>query len=232
MTTITLDPGPRIASAQSVKNPLPPTWTHRDREMPSYMPTWANFGNKTTSLETRNLLAQIAYDHSGWNYKKIGPNNELGGFQFTTTVLEKYGVLVAGSTKTYGNNAVNYKTCWQPLTQIQQQINPQSPYYAPWLQYADSLSDFLSHNVSQCHLAYKYVFDLYNGLTKIGAIKTTDTDDVIMGMIYVAWNLGVGTPPTTTQTQGTGAYAWRFYNVGSGVQPYNAGRYSVTVLSS
>lgn len=224
-TIITLDLGQRMAAAQSVHTPLPISWTNRNT-MPSIVPTWAQFTG-LTDIQIKNLAAQIVYDYSTWNYQKIGANNELGGFQFTATTLENYGVLIAGSVKQHGNSAVNYLSCWIPLTQV---VTKQG--YAPWVHYATSLQSFLSYPVSQCQLAYKYIFDIYNELTKIGAIKTTDTADVIAGMIYVGWVLGVGTPTTATMPQGTGAYAWRFYNVGSGAQAYNSGRYSVTVLSS
>jgi hypothetical protein len=47
----------------------------------------------------------------------------------------------------------------------------------------------------------------------------------------VAWQLGVGSAATLNNSSGTGAYAWRYFNVGAGSSYYAAGRYAVVVLS-
>jgi hypothetical protein len=64
-----------------------------------------------------------------------------------------------------------------------------------------------------------------------GAIVESDADDVVAGMIYVAWTLGYGIKPTAAKPQGTGAYAWRYSGVGNANTQYNSGRYAITVLS-
>jgi hypothetical protein len=72
---------------------------------------------------------------------------------------------------------------------------------------------------------------LYSDCIKIAAIKINDTADVVAGMLYVAWELGAGTAATLNNTTGTGAYAWRYFSVGTGASNYTAGRYAISILS-
>jgi len=219
-----MDIGITNAAFTTVLTPLPKSWLGR-ADAPVSPPYWANI-DMLTSVEIRNLQAQIAYDQSQWNYSKIGVNNQLGRYQVTTQQLESYGLLAAGSNQAYGTNCVNYRLCWRPVT-----IRNSANSYANYLYNVSTVNEFLSSRTSQEHLAYQLIFDNYTNLKKINAILPDDDAATVAGMIYVAWVLGVGTPPTYVNTAGTGAYAWRFGNVGVGAEPFNAGQYAITILS-
>lgn len=218
-----MDLGIINAAKSSINTPLPISWLSR-ADAPSALPLWATVG-QLTSAQVKNLQAQIGYDMSQWDYNKIGANNELGRYQFSSTLLEQYGLLAAGSNKAYGNDCVNYKICWSPVA-----IRSTNSY-ANYQYNTSSLRDFLNSTVSQDHLAYQVVYDLYTKSIQIGSILSTDSADVVAGMIYVAWVLGVGTSGNSVNPSGTGSFAWRFFNTGIASQAFNAGRYSVTVLS-
>jgi hypothetical protein len=215
--------GPQQASKQGITNPLPASWLGR-ADAPLAIPATASI-YRLSNTNVQNLIAQIAYDKSGWDYTLVGTDNRLGRYQFSTQALEYYGLLAAGSNQHYGIDCVNYTNCWQSVT-----IKTASSY-ASYDYNITSLSSFLSSNAAQEHLAYQAVYDLYNSLVANESIQDTDTDDVIAGMIYVGWTLGVGTKPTITQISGTGAYAWRYSGVGNGTNSYNSGRYAITILS-
>jgi hypothetical protein len=219
-----MDPGIQAASKHAIDNPLPLSWLGRP-DMPPALPAYANI-EKLSAVQVRNLQAQIGYTQSVWNYKLIGGDNQLGRYQFTTDTLESYGILAAGSNQAYDTDCVNYKNCWRTVT-----IKKTTNGYANYLYDNKTLNDFLSNTSAQEYLAYQVIYDLYNNLSKIEAIQDTDSSDVIAGMISVAWVLGVGTTPTFAHTSGTGAYAWRYHNVGAGEIPYNQGRYTMAVLS-
>jgi hypothetical protein len=191
--------------------------------MPLTAPAWANTYNITLT-QTRNLVAQIGYDKSNWNYQLIGNNNRLGRYQFSTETLENYGLLIPGSNAKYGTNCINYKQCWHP-TAVLAKSN------ANYDNNITSLYEFLNSQISQDHLAYQLIIDLYNNLSLNNAVKTTDSQDVVAGMIYVGWNLGYGLTPSPTNSSGTGAYAWRYWGIGNGAPAYNSGRYAVAILS-
>ncbi|HET8688726.1 MAG TPA: hypothetical protein VFM18_19085 [Methanosarcina sp.] len=210
------------AAGIAVANPLPVSWIGRPTA-PSAAPAWANT-DQLTSAQNRNLLAQIGYDKSGWNYSLIGTNNAVGRYQFSTQQLENYGILASGSNSQFGFNCVNYKTCWKSAT------IRSSNSYSNFNYNVSSLAEFLSNTASQDHLAYQLIYDIYRGLADINAILSTDTADTIAGMIYVGWDLGIGTMPSQGNPNGTGAYAWRFAGIGNGVTPFNSGRYSVLML--
>ena len=142
------------------------------------------------------------------------------------STLEDYGLLAVGSNATYGTDSVNRRTCWRSVT-----IRRNTNGYSNYLYNTTRLSDFLSNQVAQEHLAYQRLYDLYNDLTNVGAILSTDTTETVAGMIYVGWVLGVGTSATNSNPAGTGAWGWRYSGIGSGVNSYNAGRYAITVLS-
>ena len=214
-----MDLGIQQAATQAPATPLPTAWLGR-AEAPLARPDWAVIG-ALTSVQHRNLLSQMAYNISTWAYDKIGTNNELGRYQFTVSQLELYGLLTPGSYTAYGNDAVNYQNCWRAPTNT----------YADYLADVTNLLDFTTNKTAQESLANQYLFDLYNSSIRVNTIQSTDSAEVVAGMLYVAWMLGVGTSPTIATPTGTGAYAWRYFNVGSGAAYYNAGRYAVVVLS-
>jgi hypothetical protein len=218
-----IDIGPHQAAKLGVKNPLPASWLGR-ADMPTSLPANADI-YRLSATEIRNLLAQIAYDKSEWDYSMIGAKNELGRYQFSTQTLERYGLLAADSNLHYGTDSVNYNNCWRPTT-----IRGANSYSTYNYNIA-SLNGFLSSTITQEHLAYQVVYDLYNSLMANGAIVDSDANDVVAGMIYVGWTLGYGIKPTVTSPQGTGAYAWRYSGLGKANDQYNSGRYAVTVLS-
>lgn len=221
---MTTSPGILSATGLPITNPLPISWLGKAL-MPATPPTWATIST-LTATQLRNLQAEIAYDQSLWNYMLIGNNNALGAYQISTQVLENYGLLATGSNAQYGTNCVNYRNCWRQVL-----VRNSANSYANYLYNIQNINGFLTNNLAQGHLAYQYIFDLYNGLLNIGAIDSADTTDIIAGMIYVAWNLGVGTPPSYNNATGTGAYAWRYYQIGTGANAFNSGRYAITVLS-
>lgn len=214
-----MDLGIQHASSQTPETALPAAWLGRG-EAPFPRPDWAVI-SALTSVQQRNLLSQMAYNFSEWAYDKIGTNNELGRYQFTVQLLELYGLLAPSSYDAYGYDAVNYQNCWRAPTST----------YAEYLNDVTNVLDFLSNKTAQEYLAYQRLLDLYNAATKINVIQGNDTPEVIAGMLYVCWVLGVGTAPTVGNQTGTGAYAWRYSNVGNGASYYNAGRYAVAVLS-
>ena len=215
-----MDAGIAQSSRVLPPNPLPASWLGRP-DAPVARPDWAVIA-VLTATQQRNLLAQIAYDFSGWDYKKIGANNELGRYQFNVQTLESYGLLTPGSYVSYGADAVNYQHCWRA---------PASTY-ADYLSDVANINDFLINTSAQEFLAYQRLVDLYNSSLRIGAIRKNDSADVVVGMLYTAWVLSPGTAPTKNNTTGTGAYAWRNYNIGTGNVVYTSGRYSATVLST
>lgn len=261
------------ACGKTPPHPLPKGWLGRaDATIPP--PAWAKIP-PLSDQQLRCLLAQISYDTSNWNYELVGPNNELGRYQFSTQLLELYGVIAQGSNAIYGNDCVNYRHVWQPASQVG------TNDYLPYLCNVTSLYNFLNNASAQEFLAYRLINDLYNvcvincaiqyqGFTSSdwqpnvkyyrGDIvkyntkyytafddisantnfysppwqeKTVqqDTADVIAGMLYVAWTLGVGSPPTPFEPNGSGAWAWRYGAVGAGDNSFNSGRYAVEILS-
>ena len=157
--------------------------------------------------------------------KKIGAKNELGRYQASAVTLEKYGILAQGSNAAYGIDCINYKTCWR-------QVAVRSTNsYANYLYDITSLNAFLTSKVAQDHLNYQIIYDTYTELTQNGSILTTDTAEIVAGMISVGIALGTGSTGNSTNTVGSGAYAWRYYNAGQGANAYNSGRYAITVLS-
>ena len=217
-------PGQKAAAGIPITTPLPLSWISRP-DAPLTAPIWASVGIIST-VQLSNLLAQIAYDLSGWNYNLIGNSNQLGRYQFSTQLLENYNLLATGSNTAYGTDCVNYRHCWQP-TIVNNGINN----YANYFYNINNINQFLSTPAAQEHLAYQYIADLYKGCTGNGVILSSDSVDVVTGLLYVAWTLGVGSAPTVGSPEGTGAWAWRYNNIGSGVNSYNSGRYATVVLS-
>lgn len=214
-----MDAGIAQASRILPTSPLPVSWLGRS-DTPHPRPDWAVIP-VLTATQQRNLLAQIAYISSTWNYKKIGTNNELGRYQFDTNTLETYGLLTAGANISYGTDSINYQHCWR------------APFstYANYLSEVTNINDFLTNTSAQEFLAHQRLIDLYSDCVRIAVIKTNDSADVVAGMLYVAWVLGPGTAATLNNTTGTGAYAWRYFSVGAGASYYTAGRYAITILS-
>jgi len=214
-----MNAGIQQASRQAPASPLPTSWLGR-ADSPLPIADWAVIP-ALSETQHRNLLAQIAYVSSAWSYSRIGTANELGRYQFSTTLLEEYYFLTTGSNASYGTDCVNYQHCWRGA------INS----YANYQLDVTNLQDFLNKTSAQEDLAQQRLLDLYTQCTKINVIQGNDASDVVAGMLYVAWSLGVGSAPTFNNSTGTGAYAWRYSNIGNGAPYYNAGRYSVTVLS-
>jgi len=219
-----MDAGIISATGIPVISPLPLSWLGRNNA-PISPPVWATVG-PMSAIQLRNLQGQIAYDLSAWNYALIGVGNKLGRYQFSTQILETYGLLAAGSNAAYSTDCVNYIHSWSPVY-VNNGIND----YANYFYNVTNLNEFLTNTVAQDHLAYRQIVDLYINCTNIGVIQSTDSVDSIAGLIYVAWTLGVGTGPTIANPTGTGAWAWRYNNIGLGTNSYNSGRYSVVVLS-
>ena len=220
-----MDAGIQAAAGQPIATPLPVSWLGRV-DVPPTPPSWANIG-VLLPLQLRNLQAQIAYNLSVWNYSLVGASNKLGRYQISTALLEAYGLLATGSNTQYSTDCVNYLHCWQAID-----INTGINAYQNYFYNISSLNNFLSSTIAQEHLAYQRLVDIYITSKDIGAIKDIDSADVIAGMMYVAWSLGVGTGPTISDPNGTGAWAWRYNNIGSGTASYNSGRYSIAVLPS
>lgn len=218
------DVGINNSLGQAITNPVPQAWMGR-ADAPAPTPMWVTIG-PMSSTQVRQLQAQIGYDHSAWDYRKIGPFNELGRYQINSRTLEYYGLISSGSNAEYGYDCVNYQHCWNPIY-IKNTTNPYSNYFYN----NDSLSSFLASPIGQDHLCYQILSDLYTELYKIGAILDTDSADVVSGMLYVAWNLGVGTPTGVLDNPiGSGAYAWRYFGLGNGTKSFNRGRYASTQL--
>jgi len=221
-----IDYGIQAAAGLPILHALPLSWLGTAK-MPAYPPGWGLTAG-LTATQTQNLLAEIAYDQSQWNYQLIGTSNALGAYQVSTQTLENYGFLAPGSNAAYGNNCVNHQTCWRPTPK--RNVNNS---YSNYLNNTTSLTSFLSNTVTQDYLALQMIHDLYYGLTNIDAIQSTDAADVVAGMIYVAWTVGVGTPATNVNSSGTGAWGWRYNNVSTPLtaNAFNSGRYAVTVLT-
>jgi len=182
--------------------------------------------DRFSTINLRCLAAQIGYNASGWDYTKISSKFLIGSYQVGAQTLENYGFLVPGSAKIYGADAVNRNFNWQPIT-----VRKNTSSYSTYNTKIGSLKDFLSTPGFQDALAYQILHDTYYALYQSNAITDSDPTDVIAGMMYVAWVLGVGSTPTNATPNGTGAWAWRFHNMGNAANYYNLGRYTVTVLS-
>lgn len=213
-----MDAGIQQAGRTAPVDPMPTAWLGR-ADAPLSCPDWAVIP-QLSGTQARNLLAQIAYSTSAWNYNLVGVENQLGRYQVSTQIMEQYSLLTAGSNVSYGIDCVNYRHCWRaPISN-----------YDNYLQDVTSKTEFLNNFPAQEFLSYQRLQDLYNASARIGLIKTTDTADMVAGLLYVAWYLGVGTAPNQSNSSGTGTYAWRYFNVGDGAKYYVSGRYSVTVL--
>jgi len=213
------DVGIQRASRRAVDQPLPVAWLGKSA-MPRPVPDWAAIP-ALSSIQQRNLAAQLAYALSGWNYDTIGADNQLGMYQFSAGLLEQYGLLVPGSTQAYGTAAVNYRHCWRSTLAAETDYD--------FL--VSSCTDFLDNRIAQDYLAYRVLEDTYTALTKNTAILGTDSVEIVAGMLAVAWHTGAGARPTVNNPVGTGAYAWRYAGVGTADVYYAQGRYSVAVLS-
>jgi hypothetical protein len=124
---------------------------------------------------------------------------------------------------------VNYLHCWRPNYVNLNIVTPYQNYFYN----ITSLNSFLTNTTAQEHLAYQHLVDLYITAVNSQVIMPTDEPDVVAGMLYVCWTLGVGSPPTVNNQLGSGAWAWRYRNVGDfGDFSFNSGRYAVTVLAS
>jgi len=209
-----MDTGIIQSAGQPVANPLPVIWLKLPTA-PLTLPDWAKFG-RLSAKEIYNLLAQIGYDQSQWNYYAVGSDNQLGRYQFTAQTLESYGLLLPGSVAAYGSACVNHRQCWTPAY-----VRSATSSYANYLYSTLSLWDFLSNQAAQDHLAYQVLYDLYVELSKTDGILDADGADVVAGMLSVAWTLGT-----------SGATTWRQTGAGSGIPAFNSGRYAITVLSS
>ena len=219
-----MDPGIQTSISVPIANPLPVSWLNR-ADAPPVPPKWANI-NVLSNTEVRNLQSQIAYDSSRWDYSLVSANHDLGRYQFSSQILEAYGLLAPGSNEHYGADSVNYLNCWTPIY-----INTGINVYQNYFYNVTSLSTFLTTKTAQEHLSYQRIVDLYLAGKDAGIILDTDSADIIAGMIYVAWSLGVGTSATNSNLNGTGAWAWRYRNVGNGANSFNSGRYAIAVLS-
>lgn len=206
-----------------VPTPLPKEWLGR-KDAPPEVPSWAKVSG-LSKIELRNVQAQIGYDLSQWDYSKVSASNALGRYQFSTVMLETYGLLVEGANTAYGSDCVNYRHVWQPIT------NTGVNDYRSYLYNIAGLYNFLSTSAAQEYLAYQYIVDLYTACTNNNAIRSDDSADIIAGMIYVAWTLGPGKAAMPSSPNGTGAWAWRYNNIGNGRDSFNGGRYAVLVLS-
>lgn len=218
------DPGIKVSIGRPIQKPLPTSWLGKIN-MPPVPPTWAGIGT-LSNAQIRNLLAQIGYDLSEWDYKLV-KNNRIGRYQFSGQQLEAYGLLAAGSYAAYGADCVNYTHAWNPTV-----VNNASYPYENYFYNITSLTGFLESRTSQEHLAYQRLVDMYVTGKNIGLILDSDTPDIVAGMMYVGWTLGVGSPPTVNNVTGTGAWAWRYFNIGDGVNSFNSGRYAIAVLSA
>lgn len=212
------------ALGQPPDKPLLPSWMGRE-DAPPPAPSWAIVGN-LSSTQLQGLLAQIGYDLSDWDYSKIGENNLLGRYQFSSQILEAYGLLASGSISAYGLNCINYRHCWNPIYSI----TNRSKSYQNYFYNTKSLRSFLNTPPAQDFLAYQRLVDLYLDALTTGTILETDTPETVAGMMYVCWTLGVGAGNTDSYYTGDGAYAWRYYNLGNGAPSYASGRYAATNL--
>ena len=210
---------------KTIPKPLPKSWLGRV-DAPTLPPSWASI-SVLTNLQIRALQSQISYDLSNWDHTLISSQDRVGRYQFSASTLEQYNLIKPGSTAAYGTQAVYYKNPWAPVF-----VYSNTNIYENYLYNISSLTDFLSNPVAQDHLAYQIISDLYTSASNINVIRDNDSADIIAGMLYVTWTLGAGSPITPSLPSGSGAWAWRYYDVGFGADSFNSGRYAIQVLSS
>jgi hypothetical protein len=218
-----MDTGQRAAQAQAIQKPLPVSWLGRV-DAPLYPPNQTTL-SLLTNQHIRTLQAQIAYDLSSWDSSHISLGYRLGKYQIFPKTLSDFGLIIPGAYEAHGADCVNYPRFWQSTTVT----IPSS--FVTFVYNVTDINSFFADSAAQDHLALQMIYQLYNSLKLNGAIQSTDTADVVAGMLYVGWTLGAGVAKTANDRSGTGAYAWRYSGIGDGINSYNSGRYAVTVLS-
>ena len=198
------DSGPTAALTDSVKNPVDKSYLLRNDN-----PTPANGVGNLDPVQTKALMTQIAWNESGFKNSAVTPSGSyLGKYQTGAAVLTDQGYIKDDAYAKYGSAAVQYPSSWTGKNGV------------------DSKESFLSNGAVQEQTMTALLNSNYNSMVKNGAIKSTDDQSTVAGMLATSHLLGAGGANNWRST-GAGADA----NKTTGTSYYNMGRYAVDVLA-
>ena len=134
-------------------------------------------GNLQTS-QVESLMASIGYGSSGGDPSKTGadygvirPSLEIGRYGVDAEQLERRGYLKAGSTVTYGKEAILRDDVWTDKNSI------------------DGLETFLTSAGEQDAILHKQLEENYTALVNKGAITADSPPNHVAGMLAVSQKL-------------------------------------------
>lgn len=199
-----LDPGPRKAKGQAVKNPCPVEQLSKpDAPNPS-----GGIGPLNTN-HTKALMSALAWKESAWKYSIENQIGYLGRYQFGAPALVECGYIKRDYyTKTPSNSVCKQDAAWTGKDGC------------------SSKNDWFNCKSGQEGAMYALLQKNYSTLSKIGGVKSDDDLCTVAGMLAVAHLLGAG-GAKTWRMSASGSDA----NGTTGEMYFNIGRYAIDVLS-
>jgi len=199
-----LDPGPKKAKGQPVKNPCPV-----DQLSKPDAPNPAGGVGPLNTNHTKALMAALAWKESAWKYSIENQIGYLGRYQFGAPALVDCGYIKRDYYKATPTNAVAKQD-------------------AAWTgkDGCSSKNDWFNCKSAQESAMYLLLQKNFSTLSKTGAIKSDDDLCTVAGMLAVAHLLGPG-GAKTWRFSASGSDA----NGTTGEMYFNIGRYAIDVLS-
>lgn len=200
----TLDPGPKKAKGQSVKNPCPVEQLNKpDAPNPS-----GGIGPLNTN-HTKALMAALAWKESAWKYEIENQIGYLGRYQFGAPALVECGYIKRDYYQATPSNGVcKNDAAWTGKDGC------------------TSKSAWFSCKSGQESAMYALLNKNYTTLSRIGGVKPDDDLCTVAGMLAVAHLLGAG-GAKNWRMSASGSDA----NGTTGEMYFNIGRYAIDVLS-
>jgi hypothetical protein len=202
--TPSTDPGPKSAQGSGVKNPVNKSYLFRNDN-----PSLNEGVGPLSPDQTRALITQVGWSESSYNYRAENRLSYIGKYQTGAAALVDLGYIKRDAYQLYGNRAVNYTTSWTGKDGI------------------SSKEEYLNNGGVQEKVMIALLKMNYKTLQRIGAIKDSDDQCTVAGMLAVAHLIGAG-----------GAKQWRLTGGGAdangttGATYFNMGRYAVDVLAT
>lgn len=198
-----MDPGPRSAQSSGVKNPVNKSYLYRADNPPI-----TDTVGPLTAEQTRALMTQIGWSESTFNYSAENRLSYIGKYQTGAAALVDLGYIKRDAYQLYGNRAVNYATSWTGKDGIA------------------TKEQYLSSGTVQEKVMIALMKMNHRTLERIGAIRSSDDQCTVAGMLAAAHLIGAGGAKKWRET-GSGADA----NGTTGATYFNMGRYAVDVLA-